>query len=285
VDGVLVVDKPAGMTSHDVVSILRRSLGERRVGHAGTLDPDATGVLVIGVGRATRLMRFIEVHDKEYVAGVVFGVETSSQDASGEILAEKDASAVTRADVEREATAMIGENQQVPPMVSAVKVGGERLYKKARRGEEVTREARRVIVGELSVEGFVPGPRAEATLRIRCSRGTYVRTIAHDLGRSLGVGGHVAKLRRVRVGPFVETDAVAPTAVSADVLRPMIDAVASYPRRDVSGPEATAVAQGKSMPAFGVDGPYAVVSDGELVAMSEDRGTESRPICVVGALG
>jgi tRNA pseudouridine55 synthase len=285
VDGILVVDKPAGMTSHDVVAIVRRALGTKRVGHAGTLDPDATGVLVLGVGRATRLMRFVEVGDKEYVAGVIFGVETSSQDASGEIVAQTDASALTRADVERAAATMVGEIEQVPPMVSAVKVGGERLYKKARRGEEIDREPRRVTVHELDVEAFEPGVRATAALRIRCSRGTYVRTIAHDLGRMLGVGGHVATLRRTRVGAFDDGAAVAPGAVTPGSLRPMIDAVATYPLREVSGAEATAVAQGKPIPALGADGPYAVVSGGDLVAMSEDRGDQSRPICVVGALG
>ena len=125
------------MTSHDVIAIVRRQLGERRVGHAGTLDPDATGVLVLGVGRATRLLRFIEIHEKEYVADVTFGIETATQDASGDVISEADASSVTKDDVERAAAAMVGEISQVPPMVSAVKVGAERLYLKARRGDAV----------------------------------------------------------------------------------------------------------------------------------------------------
>jgi tRNA pseudouridine55 synthase len=283
VDGVLVVDKPQGMTSHDVVAIVRRRLGERRVGHAGTLDPDATGVLVLGVGRATRLLRFIEVHEKEYVADVTFGVETSTQDASGESIAEHDASALTRETVEAAAAKMVGELDQVPPMVSAVKVGGERLYRKARRGEEVDREPRRVIVHALDVEAFTPGERARARIRVRCSRGTYVRTLAHDLGRAVGTGAHVATLRRTRVGPFTESGAVAPADAGADALRPVIDAVHGYPRRDVSAEEATAVVHGKTLPPAGMPGPYAVVLGGELVAMAEDRGEGSRPICVVGA--
>jgi len=285
VDGILVVDKPAGMTSHDVVAIVRRALGEKRIGHAGTLDPDATGVLVIGVGRATRLMRFVEVYDKEYVADVVFGVETASQDASGAVTAEADASAITRAAVERAAAAMVGEIEQIPPMVSAVKVGGERLYRKARRGEEVVREPRRVVVHELSVESFTPGPRAAARLRVRCSRGTYVRTIAHDLGRALGVGGHVSSLRRVRVGPFDERRAEAPKSVTPGSLVDMIEAVGAYPRRDVSSAEALALVQGKGLAPFGSDGPYAVVGPGGLVAMAEDRGEQSRPICVLSGSG
>jgi tRNA pseudouridine55 synthase len=281
VDGIVVVDKPSGMTSHDVVAVVRRRLGERRVGHGGTLDPDATGVLVLGAGRATRLLRFVESAEKEYVADVVLGVETSTQDASGEVLAEADASTVTREDVERAAAAFVGDIEQIPPMVSAVKVGGERLYRKARRGEEVDRPPRRVTVHELRVDSFSPGARALARITVRCSPGTYVRTLAHDLGRSLGVGGHVATLRRTRVGAFDANEASSLDAVSADALRPMLDAVAGLPRRAVNADEARAVAQGKSLPPFGMSGAYAIVGPGGLVAVAEDRGDVSRPLVVV----
>ena len=281
VDGILVVDKPAGMTSHDVVAIVRRSLGERRVGHAGTLDPDATGVLVLGVGRATRLLRFIESAEKEYEADVVLGVETSSQDASGDVLSESDASAVSNEDLKRAAAALTGEIEQIPPMVSAVKVGGERLYRKARRGEEVDRPARRVTVHELSFRSFEPGPRPTAHFRIRCSPGTYVRTLAHDLGRALGVGAHVQTLRRTRVGSFGADGAIALDAVEAGTVRPMLDAVSAHPRRDVDAEQARAFAQGKSLPALGVAGEYAVVGPAGLVGIAEDRGEVSRPIVVV----
>jgi tRNA pseudouridine55 synthase len=281
VDGILVVDKPAGMTSHDVVAIVRRSLGEKRVGHAGTLDPDATGVLVLGVGRATRLLRFIESAEKEYEADVVLGVETSSQDSSGEVLSESDASGVSREDVERATAALTGEIDQIPPMVSAVKVGGERLYRKARRGEEVDRPPRRVTVHEMSFERFDPGPRPTVRFRVRCSPGTYVRTLAHDLGRSLGVGAHISRLRRTRVGVFTADDAVALDAVEAGTVRPMLDAVATHPRRDVDADQARSLAQGKSLPALGVEGEYAVVGPAGLVAMAEDRGDVTRPVVVV----
>lgn len=277
-----MIDKPAGMTSHDAVAVVRKRLSEKRVGHAGTLDPDATGVLVLGLGRATRLMRFVEVHEKEYVADVILGEETSTQDASGEILATVDASSVSREDVDRVAAGFVGEIDQVPPMVSAVKVGGERLYKKARRGEDVERAPRRVSIAELRVEEFIPGSRARVRLRVRCSRGTYIRTLAHDLGRSLGVGGHVATLRRTRVGGFDESGAAPIDDAVGEAVRPMIDAVSSYPSRTVGGDEARAIVHGKPLPAFGVDGPYAVVGPAGLVSMSEDRGDESRPICVVG---
>ena len=276
-----MIDKPAGMTSHDAVAVVRKRLGEKRVGHAGTLDPDATGVLVLGLGRATRLLRFIEGDEKEYVADVVLGEETSTQDESGEVLATADASGISREALERAAAGFVGEIDQIPPMVSAVKVGGERLYKKARRGEEVERAPRRVVISELRVEAFEPGARARARLRVRCSRGTYVRTLAHDVGRALGVGGHVATLRRTRVGAFDETAAVAIENSGPDAVRPMIDAVAQYPTRSVDEEEARAIVHGRSLPAFGVDGPYAVVGPAGLVSMSEDRGDESRPICVV----
>ena len=285
VDGILVVDKPAGMTSHDVVSITRRALDQRRIGHAGTLDPDATGVLLLGVGKATRLMRFIEVYDKEYVADVVFGVETATQDASGVVVAEADASALDADAVERAAAGFTGDIEQVPPMMSAIKVGGERLYRKARRGEEVERAARRVTIHELAVEAFEPGERARARLRVRCSRGTYVRTLAHDLGRALGVGAHVAALRRVRIGPFHESMAVPPKEATPAALVSMVDALAAYPRRDVGADEALALVHGKSLPPFGESGPYAVVGPDGLVGMAEDRGPKSCAICVLAASG
>ncbi|HJR19238.1 MAG TPA: tRNA pseudouridine(55) synthase TruB [Actinomycetota bacterium] len=280
-DGIVVVDKPSGMTSHDVVAIVRRRLGERRVGHAGTLDPDATGVLVLGVGRATRLLRFVEGSEKAYDADVVLGVETTSQDASGEVVAETDASAVTREDVERVATSLIGDIEQIPPMVSAVKVGGERLYRKARRGEVVDREPRRVRIHELRLDGFEPGRRATARFHARCSPGTYVRTLAHDLGRALGIGAHVSALRRTSVGAFGVERALALDAVQGDSLRPMVDAVATMPRREVDADQARAFAQGKSLPAFGRAGEYAIVGPSGLVGVAEDRQDVSRPIVVV----
>ena len=277
-----MVDKPAGMTSHDVVAIVRRRLGERRVGHAGTLDPDATGVLVLGVGRATRLLRFVEGAEKEYEADVIIGIETTSQDASGDVVAEGDASAIRHGDVEAAAAKLTGEIEQIPPMVSAVKVGGERLYRKARRGEVVERAARRVTVHEMTLEAFEPGTRARARLRVRCSPGTYVRTLAHDLGRALGVGAHISRLRRTRVGPFEASGAIPLDDLTPESLRPMLDAVTAYPQRAVDADEARSFAQGKSLPAFGeAPGEYAVVGPAGLVGVAEDRGEVSRPIVVV----
>lgn len=280
-NGFLVVDKPGGMSSHDVIARCRRVFGVRRIGHAGTLDPPATGILLVGVGRGTRLLRFLEAHDKEYRADIVFGLTTTTQDASGEHIEQRDASTISPDRLRHAMDGFRGAIEQVPPMVSAVKVGGERLYRKARRGEEIVRTPRRVEVHELVLEDFAPGTRARATIRVVCSKGTYVRTLAADLGASLGVGAHVGTLRRVRIGPFDESGAVALDAVTSADLRSMDEALAGYPRRDVDQDLARALVHGKALPAAGMAGPYAVWGPSGLVAVCEDRGEEARSLCVV----
>ena len=280
-NGFLVVDKPSGMTSHDVIARCRRALGIRRIGHAGTLDPAATGVLIIGVGSGARLLRFVESAEKEYIGGVVFGATTTTCDAEGDVVAEHDASQLDRRAVERALEPFRGEIDQVPPMVSAIKVGGEALYVKARRGEVIERAPRRITIHHLSLEDFTPGERARATLRVVCSKGTYIRSLATDLGDALGCGAHLGSLRRTRVGPFGLDVAIALDAVVPDAVRPMGDAVAGYPRRSVDTDQARALCQGKSLPAAGIDGPYAVWDPQGLVAMAEDRGEEARSLCVV----
>jgi len=281
VNGFLVVDKPSGMTSHDVVARVRRALGVRRVGHAGTLDPQATGILVVGVGRATRLLRFLEATWKEYRAEVVFGVVTTTLDSEGEVVKQSDSSGLDAALVGEALGAFRGEVEQIPPMVSAVKVGGERLYRKARRGEEVDRPARRVVIDRLELESFTPGSRARAVLYVRCSKGTYVRSLAADLGAALGPGASLAALRRTRVGSFGLEDAVELGAVDAGRLRPMEEAVAEYPRRTLESAEATALLHGRPVAAAGVDGPWAAWGPAGLLAMMQDRGSEARSLCVV----
>lgn len=281
VDGLLVVDKPAGITSHDVVSRCRRALKVKRIGHAGTLDPPATGILLLGVGRATRLLRFLEDHDKEYVADVIFGVCTATLDATGEVLAEVDASGVDAAALEAVLPRFRGSIAQIPPMVSAVKVDGERLYRKALRGEVVERRARPVTIHRLAVEAFEPGSRPRARMRVVCSKGTYIRTLAADIGEALGVGAHVQALRRTRIGPFEESAAVGLDAVTSEALRPMALVVAGYPAHHVDGEAARALAQGKALPAAGITGAYAVFAPDGLIAMAEDRGEELRSLCVL----
>src|SRR5438105_3529467 len=225
VEGLVVVDKPAGWTSHDVVARLRRIYGLRRIGHAGTLDPDATGVLLVGLGRVTRLMRFLQEAGKEYRARVVFGVATDTLDASGAVL-ERAEMTITREELDAAARAFVGDIQQVPPMVSALKVGGRRLYELARAGVEVERAARPVHIDELVVEDLEPGAYPEATIRVACSSGTYVRTLAADLGAALGGCAHLASLRRLAIGSF-----------TLDEARP-VEAVESHPDAALMPPAA-----------------------------------------------
>ena len=201
----MIVDKPAGVTSFDVVGLVRRRLGVRRVGHAGTLDPDATGVLPVLLGEATKLMGYLSDHEKEYRAVVRLGVRTDTQDLSGRVLSQVPVPDLTRETVETTARGFVGRIQQTPPMYSALHHAGRRLYELAREGVEVSRAAREVLVHALDVESVVEG---SATLRIVCGKGTYVRTLAADLGEALGIGAAVAQLTRLRVGPFTVDGAV-----------------------------------------------------------------------------
>src|SRR3954468_5839579 len=201
-DGLVVVDKAAGWTSHDVVAKCRGIFGQKRVGHAGTLDPGATGVLLVGLGRATRLLRYPGARPKSYVGEVVLGAETSTLDDEGEVTATYDMAGVGLEDVRVPAGQLVGEIQQVPPMVSAVKVGGRRLHELARAGQEVERAPRAVHVDRFEIESFEPGAYPTATVVVDCGSGTYVRTLAADLGAALGGCAHLAELRRSRVGSF-----------------------------------------------------------------------------------
>ena len=298
-DGVLVVDKPAGMTSHDVVGAVRRALrsagvaAKRRhgpkVGHAGTLDPDATGVLVVCLGRSTRLVPYLQASQKTYDARIRLGSTTSTLDASGEVLTQQDASAVDEKSLCEALKSFVGDIEQIPPMVSAVKVGGERLYAKARRGEEVEREPRPVTIYDIVLEDFRPGPAAEATFLVTCSAGTYIRTLAADVGERLGVGAHLAALRRLGSGRFstesaVDLDKVV-DLVAQDRLHEILiapaDAVADYPRVVADPGLAIALGHGKDLPATGHAGAVAVVDqDNRLLAMIEDRDGVARPLVV-----
>jgi len=205
VDRVLVVDKPSGMTSHDVVERVRRASGVRRVGHAGTLDPSATGVLVVLVGKATRLAEFLLDADKEYQGHMVLGVATDTQDADGRVVLRRGIEEVTEAKIREVFKTFEGAIEQIPPMVSAVKHGGTPLYVLARKGIVVDRLPRRVVVRRLSLVGYEP-PTVE--FQVVCSKGTYVRTLAHDIGEALGCGAHLGGLRRTRVGRYTIGEAV-----------------------------------------------------------------------------
>ncbi len=215
-EGVLIVDKPSGMTSHDVVARIRRIAGTRRVGHTGTLDPAATGVLVICIGRATRLVNALQAGTKTYAALVQLGVTTDSDDLDGQVLTTTSAAHLDERTVCGALGTFQGEIDQIPPMVSAIRVDGERLHVKARRGEVIEREPRRVTIDTVMLDHFAPGERAEVSFLIACSAGTYVRSVARDLGAQLEVGGTLATLRRVANGPFSVEEAVTLDALEED---------------------------------------------------------------------
>ncbi len=286
-DGVLVCDKPAGMTSHDVVARVRRLAGQRRVGHGGTLDPPATGVLVLALGRATRLLPFLPTEPKRYLATVAFGAETDTLDAAGTVTATADAAGVDEAGLRAAMAGFLGPQLQVPPMVSAIKVGGERLYAKARRGEQVDRAPRPIVIHELELLGFTPGERPAATIEVACSGGTYVRSLAADLGRALGTLAHLASLRRTAVGRFTEQDArtlddlAGPGELASAVLDP---AAAMDPAavRALTPDEAAALATGRTLDPTGRGDPVAAVApDGRLVAVIQDSAGRARPKVVL----
>ena len=285
IDGVLVCDKPAGLTSHDVVARVRRLAGQRRVGHGGTLDPPATGVLVIALGRATRLLPYLPLEPKRYLAVITFGAETDTLDATGTVVATAGTAGVDRLSLERALAGFLGPQRQVPPMVSAVKVGGERLYAKARRGETVKREPRPVTIYELELRELADGEQPLATVAVTCSGGTYVRSLAADLGRALGTLAHLAELHRTAVGSFAEADArpldelraMAETGrLGEAVIDPAI-AVAALGVRPLSDREAVALVSGQTLSPTGRDGPVAAVGpDGHLVAVIQDGSGRAR---------
>ncbi len=283
-DGVIVVDKPAGMTSHDVVAVARKRLGTKKVGHAGTLDPDATGVLVLGVGRATRFLSLAEAASKTYVAVARFGVTTTTQDASGDVVDEVPAN-LTPADVEAALRDFRGTITQVPPMVSAIKVGGERLYKKARRGEDVARPAREVTIHTLELIGFDEAAQ-RAILHVECSKGTYIRTLVHDLGQKLGCGAHLVELRRTAVGPFSDQRAVPLDDVRPDTLLPMVALFADMRNVEIDDSERALVANGRQLDDrwnLQPNEAVALVHDGDFVALYKRRDDKLVAERVVGS--
>ncbi len=254
-----------------MVGRCRRVFGQRRVGHAGTLDPDATGVLVLGLGRATRLLKYLTGLPKTYVGEVVLGVETSTLDAAGEVVAVHDMAGVTLAEVQAAAARFVGQIDQVPPMVSAVKVGGRRLHELARAGVEVERSPRRVTVTRYEVAPT--GEPGVFAVEVDCSSGTYVRTLAADLGTSLGGGAHLRRLRRTAVGSFSIDDAVALDELGPEHVLPPAAALRGYPTEVVDPGLAAVVAHGAVLDkAWAGDGPWAVVDgDGRLLAVYELR--------------
>jgi tRNA pseudouridine55 synthase len=283
-DGLVVVDKPAGRTSHDVVAILRRLAGTRRVGHAGTLDPMATGVLVVGIGQATRLLGHLALSDKEYDATIRLGSSTTTDDAEGETVAETaiDPQVVTDDAIAVAIGELTGDIDQVPSSVSAIKIDGVRSYRRVRDGETVELPSRPVTVHRFEV---LARRGQDVDVRVVCSTGTYIRALARDLGAALGVGGHLTALRRTRIGGFGIEAARTIEQLEVDLsVTPLADAVrAAFPGIEVGEVEATRIGHGQrlvlDLPGrpTGVFGP-----DGRVIALVEERDGVAQPLCVFG---
>ncbi len=289
--GLLVVDKPGGVTSHDVVGQVRRLCRTRKVGHAGTLDPMATGVLVLGVGRMTRLLGHLMLTEKAYDATVRLGVATTTDDAEGEVLSQASAARLDRAQVEDAFAALVGHIEQVPSAVSAIKVDGERAYKRVRAGESVSLPARPVTIHEIVVHDVArpatPDDVLDVRVSVRCSSGTYIRALARDVGAALGVGGHLTALRRTAVGPATLADAVVldalPVGTEVPLMHPGDAARRFFPTVTVGEGDARAVGYGRSLPLeVPAGGPVAVLDlDGALLALYEADGGMARPVAVL----
>ena len=281
--GVVIVDKPSAVTSHQVVGRLRRLLGTRKIGHAGTLDPMATGVLILGVNRATRMLGHLALHDKRYLATVRLGASSNTDDADGEVVAVADASALTTDEVDRALDPQRGDILQVPTTVSAIKVDGRRAYVPARAGEQVELKARPVTVSRLDVLGArSSGAVCEVDLDVECSSGTYVRAIARDLGAALGVGGHLTALRRTRIGRYSLDDAVV-LGDEPPALMSMADAARlSFPVVELTADQARDVGFGRPLELPVPSNPTGLIApSGELLALYRPTEAGSRPVAVL----
>jgi tRNA pseudouridine55 synthase len=280
--GLVIVDKPAGMTSHDVVARIRRLAGTRRVGHAGTLDPMATGVLVVGVEQATRLLGHLALTEKQYLGTVRLGQATDTDDAEGQVIATASAQSVLNNDLERAAAALTGAIQQVPPGISAIKVGGQRAYKLTRQGAPPELAPRLVTVSALDILAVRrEGDLLDADIAVTCSSGTYIRAIARDLGVALGTGGHLTALRRTRVGPYTGGATLDELAASLTILPLAQAAAAVFARRDLTAEEARKVGHGQRLPALGQAGPVAAFGpDGSLVALLTEESGQAKSLAV-----
>jgi len=275
-DGIALIDKPGGITSHDAVAIVRRCLGTRKVGHAGTLDPMATGLLVMGVGRATRLLRFLGDLTKVYEGTLRLGVETATLDADGDVTRTADVD-VTDEAVDAAMAAKVGASAQRPPAFSAVKVGGRTLHAAARKGEVLEAPARIVRVDRFERTGRNGD---DVTFLAAVSGGTYVRVLAADVGATLGCGAHLTALRRTAIGPFEVADARPPTDPGEPL--PLDRAVAHLPRCELIAEEAIAASHGRILGPAAIEGPYGVYDpDGRLVGVYRDDGGKARPLVIL----
>ena len=287
-DGFLVVDKAGGMTSHDVVAVARKALGTRKVGHAGTLDPMATGILVLGFGNGTRLLQYITDGDKSYIATIILGASTITDDKEGEVITSTDASAVSDDEINRVLATMIGTIAQRPSSVSAVKVGGERAYDRVRAGESFELAAREVTITQLDVVQIRHCEKTtEVDIEVTCSAGTFIRAIARDLGAELRVGGHLSALRRTRVAGFTENDAVSFENLKAGNFTSLdLAAVArsTFAVRELTLEEVQELSFGRPLTENGHTAIAAALSpDNRLIALLKDEGDKAKPIAVFAA--
>ena len=286
--GLVIVDKPPAWTSHDVVARIRKLAGTRRVGHAGTLDPMATGVLIVGVEKATRLLGHLALTDKEYTGTIRLGQTTDSDDADGAVVRRVPANDVTDDGLQRAIDGLTGEIQQIPPGVSAIKVAGQRSYRLARAGAAPELAARPVTVSVFAVDAVRRSEDvADVDVRVRCSSGTYIRALARDVGAALGVGGHLTALRRTAVGPYVVSQARTLEQLASGLeLIPLAQAAAAaFSRRDLSADEVRLIVHGGRLPALGSDAePVAAFGpDGSLIALLTETDGQARSLAVFAA--
>ncbi len=284
-DGIVVVDKPAGLTSHTVVARIRRLAGTRKVGHAGTLDPMATGVLVVGLNRATRLLGHLQLADKSYDATVLLGASTTTDDAEGEVVSTAPVDGITAEAIEAAVVGFRGEISQVPSKVSAIKVDGRRAYERVRAGEEVALKARSVTVSRYDVIDVRPGPSGiQVDISVDCSSGTYIRALARDLGTELGVGGHLTALRRTRVGSFDLSAAHTLESLghSFEWLPIAEVAAGTFPRYDADAEQAAAIRTGRPLSGLKLSAGQTAMFDptGTFLALYEPHGPVAKPTAV-----
>ena len=284
--GIVVVDKPAGVTSHDVVGRCRRIFGTRKVGHAGTLDPMATGVLVIGIERATKILGLLTATSKSYAATIRLGRATTTDDAEGEALQDVSTEHITDMQIEAGIANLRGEISQRPSAVSAVKIGGKRAYQLVREGHEVELAERQVRIDRFEILAIRrEGSFVDLDVEVDCSSGTYIRALARDLGGALGVGGHLTALRRTRVGGYgLDHARTLDELAEHPLLSYTLDeaCLLAFPRRDITTEEADDASHGRPLPAARIDGVYAAAdSDGRVIALLEDKGSRTKSIVVI----
>lgn len=278
-DGFVIIDKPAGITSHDVVARLRKKFGTKRVGHAGTLDPMATGVLVVGINNATKFLQYITEGKKSYLATIRLGQSTTTDDREGEVIESSDWNSVTDEAIQSFLASQLGTILQKPSKVSAIKIGGERAYDLVRQGKEVDIPAREVIIYSLEVNSIVRGEFLDIDIAVQCSAGTYIRSIARDLGDALHVGGHLITLRRTEVAPFSEKEA---QSLDECEIHPLVSSISQImPTRSIDFAEKSELSFGRALTKSDFEGPGVAISpDGAVAAIIENRDYGAQPLAV-----